>query len=488
MGKSRGRTMSSDAFISIMAGRHIFKPKTDSQPSSIGKKLSPTPFSSPVLLYRYGEKGKWSEREGFYVGNRIYYKYFNGVGYVSTDVDKSLKQGFDYSNIGGGEEILQNAIPDFLKRMEQGVKMKIRPDKVPSPSEQTGKGEFMIQQAPTKGGGSANPVDITTFGGDHYQVTFQKLSDANQHGIYGNAGKRLNADIRKLEAKYNTATTKKRGILQKMANKGLRYFQNRLIVWNKQMAHIQKHFPTHTGTAKGLRGTMDYVSRLGKQATGTYGFGLPPESTRAFNRMRGKPTGYFTENAGKITRTALGNMSEFGGRGGTYTFQLTDYAYTHLSKFKMLSDPRFRWDTRALNKALVVQGHTELAGLLASDSINLDEQGIAMRQFHGQIAYETSKSDKDIKSMTVQNQLTSSMNTAGGRIYPSIDLVAADENFAKYVRDTFVPIVEDEFKRSSQKLDRRLGEGKSFTHKRRKFWALPYLSIADYDIRRHGLD
>ena len=180
-------------------------------------------------------------------------------------------------------------------------------------------------------------------------------------------------------------------------------------------------------------------------------------------------------------------MAEFGA-GVTYTFQLSQYNYAHISKFKMLTKPNFHFDRAALNKALVVEGHTELSGLLAIDSANLDEQAVAMNQFHSQIAYETSKTDDLTETMSIQNQATSKLISGSGRVYPSIDLVHADKDFSKYIRDTVVPTIEDEFKKASRgNVGKKLGSRKSIHIDGKTFWALPYLSIADYDIRRHGI-
>ena len=474
-----------------MAGYHTFRPSMfDSQPA-IAKKVSATAYTGEgggggkVLLYRYGESNSY--REGFFVGNRIWYKYVPKVGKVSDAVDAKIRTG-GVSHQFRGEEILNRVIPDLKQRMERGVHMKIQPDRVPSASEQSLGGSVMQKQTPAKPG-EAQPVDIKTIGGEHYQVTFSRLDEIDHHGIYGAAGRRLSSDIRRLKQQYERSGRSKRGMYQRMANKGLKYFQNRLQIWNAQMATIQRRFPTHSQDAAGLRGSLHYAAMLGKQFGGkgsNYGFALNQASSKQFGLMRGKPTGYFSKNAGSITRTALGNMKEFG-KGVTYTFQLDNYAYAHISKFRMLQRPKIRWDTSALNKALYVTGHDAILGLLASDSANLDEQGIAMRQFHAQIGYETSRTTNSTETMTMQNQITSNLVSKTGRIYPSIDMVQADDDFALYVRDTFVPAIESEFKRNSRNFSNKLGEKKEVKVDNYKMWALPYISVADYDIRRHGI-
>lgn len=473
-----------------MAGYHTFRPSMfDSQPA-IAKKVSATAYTGEgggggkVLLYRYGESNSY--REGFFVGNRIWYKYVPKVGKISDSADAKIRGG-RVSHQFRGEEILNRFIPDLKRRMEQGVHMIIQPDRVPSPSEQSLGGSVMQKQIHAKPG-EAQAVDIKTIGGEDYQVTFSRLDDIDHHGIYGAAGRRLNLDVRRLRQKYEKSGRSKRGMYQRMANKGLKYFQNRLQIWNAQMATIQRRFPTHSQDAAGLRGTLHYASMLGKKfgGTGDYGFALDQASSQQFRMMRGRPTGFFSNNAGTITRTALGNMKEFG-RGVTYTFQLDKYAYTQISKFRMLQRPKIRWDTAALNKAIYVTGHDALLGLLASDSASLDQQGVAMRQFHAQIAYETSRTTDSTETMTMQNQITSNMASKTGRIYPSIDMVQADDDFALYVRDTFVPAIESEFKRNSRNFSSKLGEKREVRVDDYKMWALPYISVADYDIRRHGI-
>lgn len=478
---NRGKQLSKDAFISVMAGYHSFYPKGVNNRPLLNKYTTASPYSSAeqgVTLYKYGTEDSNQERKGLFVGNRIYYKYLPKTGLITSKLDKQIRS----QEVADGSEILRNFIPDLTARMEQGVQRKLKVDKVPSPAEQMSSIGGKAQKAGSADKGAAQPVDVS-IGKEHYQITFSKLSDLGQHGVYGKGGRRLREDIQKLEAKYGSSDKKNKKILQKIADKGLHYFRNRLKVWNSQMAHIQKKFPTHSKTAEGLRGTMHYVSKLGTLGGGDYGF----QVNQGFRNMAGKPTGYFNQNAGNITRTALGNMAEFG-TGVTYTFQLSQYNYAHISRFKMLTKPNFHFDRTALNKALVVEGHTELSGKLAIDSANLDEQGTAMNQFHSQIAYETSKTGDLTETMSIQNQATSKLLSGTGRVYPSIDLVNADRDFSKYIKDTVVPTIEDEFKKASRgNVSRNLGSRKSIHIDGKTFWALPYLSIADYDIRRHGI-
>jgi hypothetical protein len=483
MRANRGKQLSKDAFISIMAGYHSFYPKGVNNRPLLDKYETAAAYSSKeqgVTLYKYGTEESNQERKGLFVGNRVYYKYLPKTGLITSKLDKQIRS----QGVANGSEILRNFIPDLTARMEQGVQRKLKVDKVPSPSEQMSSIGGKAQKAGSGVKGAAQPVDVS-MGKEHYQITFSKLSDLGQHGVYGKAGRRLREDIRKLEAQYGSSDKKNKKTLQKIADKGLRYFQNRLKVWNSQMAHIQKL--TGATTGKELRVDMDDIAKYGvnfnRGRYGNYGF----QVNQGFKNMAGKPTGYFNKNAGNITRTALGNMAEFG-TGVTYTFQLSQYNYAHISKFKMLTKPNFHFDRAALNKALVVEGHTELSGLLAIDSANLDEQAVAMNQFHSQIAYETSKTNNLTETMSEQTQATSTLLSGSTRVYPSIDLVHADKDFSKYIRDEVVPTIEDEFKKASRgNVGKNLGSRKSIHIDGKTFWALPYLSIADYDIRRHGI-
>tara|TARA_R110002020_G_scaffold161725_3_gene347028 strand:- start:3804 stop:5258 length:1455 start_codon:yes stop_codon:yes gene_type:complete len=478
--KSRGQHFSGDSFISIMAGYHVSKPRGLNN-TSLGSKSSAASTTSSLLLYRYGPKdGRIGEPAyGTFVGNRVYYKYANQVEKVSTDLHKQLKTkgGRALGNLNGSS-ILERFVPQLVAAVEAGTgeRINLKPDKVDVASEQLG--SLGMTQKPRTGEGEAQPVDVTTKGGEHYQVTFKRLSDAGHHGIYGKAGKGLNAEVRKLQANYKKSGKSRRGMYQRIANKGLRYFQDRLPVWNKHIDIMQAKKPISTLTASGLRDALD-LKTAGNFDVGAY-------SRKAFNKMKGQPTGRFVKGADVITRTALGNMREFG-RGVSYTFQLGPYHYTHLSKFQMMKN--LRWNEAALNKALVVQGHDALTDILAIESNGLDRAGVTMRQFQAQIAYETSKSTQEVETMTLVNQNTSKLVTGTGRVYPSIDLIQADDDFSKHIKEVVAPEIERQFQKGTQgNLGDKLGNEKAHNVDGVRFWALPYLSIADYDIRRHGKD
>tara|TARA_R110002110_G_scaffold176849_1_gene381224 strand:- start:730 stop:2211 length:1482 start_codon:yes stop_codon:yes gene_type:complete len=487
-GGIHGSTLSRDAFISVMAGYHISKPR--GKDTSIGRKVSARSTTSDVLLYRYGPKdGKHGARAvGTFIGNRVYYRYANTVAKIDSDLHLHLKSkgGRDLGDNLNGSDILARFVPQLVDAVVAGAntKLNLKPDKVDVASEQLS--SLGMTQKPRAGGGEAQPVDVTTRGGEHYQVTFKSLSEYGHHGIYGESGKTLNQDIRRLEKKYKDSGRNRRGMYQKMANKGLRYFQDRLPVWNKHIDMMQKKKPNKTRNASGLRTALDF-SKSGRMDVSANGrMDINRASRKAYGRMVRNSTGNFTKGADTITRTALGNMSEFG-QGVSYTFQLGPYHYTHLSKFQMMKN--LRWKETALNKALVVESHDALTDILAIESDGLDKSDVTMRQFQSQIAYEVTKSTDEIETMTLLNHNTSKLITSTGRVYPSIDMIQADQNFSRHVRDVVAPEIEAQFKSNSHgDLGNKLGQPREHRTNGVRFWAMPYISIADYDIRRHGID
>ena len=116
---------------------------------------------------------------------------------------------------------------------------------------------------------------------------------------------------------------------------------------------------------------------------------------------------------------------------------------------------------------------------------------MAGNQFHAQVASEA-KVEGETRYMSMVNA-----ERAGGtvakfskRIYPSIDLVAANKQMSMFLKTFGVKRVKNWFKsytnRNDSKFVDSLGDKKNIMVDNKKFWALPYISFADYDERRFG--
>jgi len=470
--------LKSEAFISIMAGYHLSKPMHGKSNTALGRKYSATPRTSGVGLYKYGREGLI--KEGIFVGNRVYYKYFPSLGTLSDD-EHARNESYRRQKGLDGNKILERFVPRLVDSVVNKVQagLDLKPDKVPSPTEQMSSIGGVKQRPAGKG---ANPVDVTTKDGRHFQHTFQALSAKDQHGIYGKAGSKLNSDIRILKAQYKNSDKSAAKIADEIAKRGLRYFKQRLPEWNKHMDLMLKpkynKNKFNTKTASGLRDALAWKHHKNRRGDTN----ILRTALKGLKVVSDTAVGKFQKHADTITRTALGNMGEFG-QGVTYTFFINKYQYAHISRFRMTQD--LRWDTAALDKGIAVTQHDALTDILTLQSNGMSDKEVTMRQFQSQIAYETSLSSKAVSTMTLQCQNTAALKTASGKIYPSIDIIQANKKFSKYIRDEVVPEIENQFKlETSGDLSTRLGETIAT---RPPMWAIPYISIADYDIRRHGI-
>ena len=140
-----------------------------------------------------------------------------------------------------------------------------------------------------------------------------------------------------------------------------------------------------------------------------------------------------------------------------------------------------------MRHAEVVQGHDSLSAQLAVDLGAKSEYEVASKMFHAQIA-----SEAKVEGDKTQMMKLISTNAAGAksktRWYPSIDLVHADKQLSKWLSTNGVKRVKKWFRKytanNDNTMSKALGPKRSFEVGEETFWALPYLSFADYDIRR----
>ena len=491
-------TRAGDAFITMLAGYQVYKSKSFSGSSIlIGKEKTAQARSASLIAsyYIYKDKDKKTKPvKNMYVGNRTFYKYVDDrdLDIVSDLVHRNVRTTFRGKKYKG-DKILQNFFPDLTNRLKQdGDKIAIGSAAISTPSERLealGDKQLMMNNSTERGKmESADPVDVM-HKGRGYQVTFSPLTAADHHGLYGAGHKAMMDDF----AKYKNQNLKEDELDNKRAKRALSYFRDRLTVFNRAMKQMQKIPLTKTMTGQDTSRLRQSILQAGGGRMKTYK-GFQVENRRGFNKMAGNVTGFFNKSAASFVRTALGKKN-FGAdtAGVTYTFPLSKspadaYKFVHLSNFQLHTRMGFiQFNKRALRSAKVVEGHDSLSAQLAADLHGHTEYSVASRMFNAQVASEAKVigDTTEVMKMTATEAAGAKAKT---RWYPSIDLVHADKQLSHFLRNQGTEMVERWFKSYTStgdtKFSKALGQRRNFDVKGEQFWALPYISFADYDIRR----
>lgn len=500
------QTRAGQAFISMLAGYQLYAPRDDSQIKINHVRTSSSTTSGmeiPVTQWWRQDSEGWGKsnpREALYVGNLIYYKYAEPVSTVSNKTEFNAIGEFRSSNLDGGP-IFERFFPEMVARLKQaGHKIPLPGEEkgVSTPSERMGAIGAPIS-APRKDPRDADPIDVI-HKKQAYQVTFTALTTKGHHGLYGKAFDAMKADF----ARYRNMNLTTAARHQMMANRALQYFQGRLVTWNRAMAQMQVGRKRgYDSGAKGSRGALGAESlRMsllqaggGADAMRRLVYGFRVLNRRGFNQIAGNPTGFFGRTAADFVRTALGrfNFQRYR-RGVIYTFPLSDnpqdrFKHVHLGLFKLFSrNGMIQFDQRALNMARVVTGFDSLSSIMGSDLRHQTEHSVTANQFAAQVASEAKVTDTSTRFMTLQTtQAAGALSGLKKRMYPHIDIIHANKQMSNHLKKFGVKKVKRWFKsylnKSDSKLSQALGRRKNFRVNNRTFWALPYLSFADYETR-----
>ena len=491
-------TRAGDFFISMLAGYQVYKSKSLSGSSIfIGKEKTAQARSTSriVSYYLYQDKDqKTKPVKNMYVGNRTFYKYVEDrdLDIVSNAVHRDVRTTF--ANRGySGDGILQNFFPDLTNRLtKDGDKIPIGSRAISTPSERIeslGDKQLFMDNSTERGKQeSADPVDVM-HRGRGYQVTFSPLTASDHHGLYGAGHKAMMDDF----ASYKNQNLTENELDDKRAKRALSYFRDRVVVFNRAMKQMQKIPLKGPMTARDTSRLRQTILQAGGGRMKTFE-GFQVESGRGFNKMAGNVTGFFNKSAASFVRTALGKKN-FGAytAGVTYTFPFSKspadaFKFVHLGNFQLHTRMGFiQFNKRALRTAKVVEGHDSLSAQLAADLHGHSEYSVASRMFNAQVASEAKVAGDttEVMKMTATEAAGAKAKT---RWYPSIDLVHADKQLSHFLANQGTEMVERWFKSYTStgdtKFSKALGKRRNFNVKGQQFWALPYISFADYDIRR----
>ena len=479
-----------DAFISMLAGYQVFRPKGTSRFLTGRIQQAATNTSkSPVNLWYNKDLDKY--RQGLYVGNKVFYKYLDTVGSVSNDDDAAvlgeMRNGLGLS----GGEILNRFLPELNKQLERAG------DTIPIASSEKGitapqerLGPFGKESRAARPDGGADPVDIV-FKGNRYQTTVTPLDRAQHHGLYGRGHANMLQDF----SKYDNTIQDKTKRQEAKAQRALMYFRDRLGVFNRAIKQMQVfpmkgtklRAPMAEAIRSNLRDAGSSMRTVDGQRRRVY-HGFQVLNRQGFNRMAGNVTGFMTKPAIDFVRTALGNFGQYQ-NGVTYAFPLgreDRFANVHISAFQLIQYGGYiQFNRSALNSAVIVRGYDAMSSTLAKGLSDQSEYDVVSKQFASQVAVNAKFEGNEIQMMTMYNATTGGATSASHRLYPQIDMVNADRQLSKWLKTEGTKRVEDWFKsytnREAKFVDHLEGLEKPKQIKGKTYWALPYIAIADYD-------
>lgn len=462
-----------EPIISLITGYQRYVSKAENLDIHVESRK--TPLSRHFKLYKV--KGK--EKLGQYVGNHQIINRYHNVEGISEKQEIQMNSVFQGKFTQRSQKLL-NSIASRYQRPSTYSGTAVPVINVPAGEEQTKAIGGAGQDTRGRPVGGAQGIDIKESYGN-LQVTTQRLNQMGHHSIHsaGQVGKTLQDNIKSI--KENNVDSEDRD--KKIAQEGYTYFQDRMTEWNVILKNIQ--FDKKRMTASAVRTSVSKGTQSNIQSTAVNGF----------KDMVANNTGFMSENAGQITSTALGNIGDFG-QGVSYSFVIDDFKHAILQKFTMKrGKDGLAWDRSALKKDLteVVYGYMATDGY---DSVNMgvgyDNDSAAVRSF-AQTALMGNKNTINTEIMSAYSLNSSALKTNAGTLQADIDLIHANKELARHIRDELLPSIKYQLGQDSKKFSRQLlgkpvdmSQGILQANRKAKIWAAPYLSVADYSYQAFG--
>ena len=356
---------------------------------------------------------------------------------------------------------------------------------VPTAEEQTksigGKGQAKTPY------GAPGEVDIETQkqGFKHIQVTTDRLSKLNQHGVYGKSGlgKNMQNKIKKIksDAKKESWSADKK--YKKIAKEGLTYFRKRLPMWNLAMKKMQTIIATNpTATLGNPNELRDALSGAVKHSPG-----IDIKAMDGFEKLQRSmgSSGFFNSAAFTVTGQALANFDKYL-EGVHYSYTMDAGVHALIGLFQLESTPLIQFNTKEMNQAHVVYGLDATTHMFAKGLTSADAYFVNSTRTHAQTFAETKVTTGTGAVGSLLTTGAAGLNTGTGKVLPSINVFAANKELSEYVSKTFIPEMQSLASKNARSFPASsiLGPRKQRTMRGIKMWALPYLSVFDGFKRR----
>ena len=443
------------------------------------------PYTEPVSLYKRNN----GFAKGIYKGNFILYRYYN-----ETDLDK-LNMSPDRFAMGtaglGGDGIVDSALGHIAKDIKNSSFSYV---------EQFERGSKAVEEQPMVPGmqvperpeavagirGRPHGVDIQ-IGNKNFQVTntkfLAKMGPEGHHGIE-NAGRERARLTKAFTSAKNDESLTDEERYKKMASAGLRYFKDQINNVNKIMMSMQnnKKLTARDMGSKIKAGTMNPTDN-------------PKSKAREFMVKGGNLS---MQNAMiQFTKTALFNVDRYQ-QGVYYTIPLTDVkggdepVYANIGQFRLNRRGKIKFNTGALKHAEVEYGLDATTRELLMLNSNLNAYDINAARTHGQMFSDIKATTDNITINAMTAGAISSTLANGGKIHPTIDLMAADKALAEAVagKGGLLEFIRDASEESSKSFSANsiLGVNKKVRMAGISLWALPYLTVYDGKAMRFGVN
>jgi len=475
-----------EPIFSVGAGYQAYFPKSQMAQSVtvgnlrediMGKKDTQTLFYES----KYGDRLNATPVEGFYPGNYILSQRYlkKDVGYLTTNEKDSFISNFRSTVTGKASALLNeytdNIQPDFTNVMPRALK---------TAKVDAGEEQYKVvggEKAP-QGQFGAKSIDMVKVPGlGNVQVTTQRLTHKGHHGLYGKHHTDMQTKITTARQNFKKHNDEER-MYKDIAKAGLTYFKKSVNTWNKALASIKKELERAGKPVK-----EETISKEIRRIRGDKKYDRTGEAKKAISRMSTSASQFQTQQASKIVLQAIGNLSQFGGTGVMYSYQLEPYVYAAFGQF-IMDESSFQFRRDALDTGVVFSSVYDFTDM-QYDMVGSVQQVAMARAFA-----HTAFSVQGVEGKTELNALNS--GHVGGqfgnhiRFMSSIDFKHASENMHKLITDGLIPEVRKVMNKAGKKYssNRLTNFNTKVPIQRKKFgWALPYITIFDTEMEKFGV-
>ena len=445
------------------------------------------PYTEPVPLYKKGENNFVF---GSYKGNYILYRYYRkenlGKLGLSPDRFRMLTAGL------GGDEIIDRAlghIASDLKNSNFSYTGEFD-EEIRAVEEQPMVPGMQVPERPAgvEGvRGRAHGVDIR-IGNKNFQVTnttfLAKMGAEGHHGIENSGRERAKLTQAFTAAKNDESLTAEERY-QKMADAGLTYFKNQTNNVNQIMLSMQENKNKHSARDVGSRIKAETFNPTDN----------PKSKAREFMVKGGNLS---MKNAMiEFTKTALFNVDTYR-QGVYYTIPLTNVkggdepVYANIGQFRLSRMGKIRFLKGPLKEAHVEYGLDATTRELLAQNSSLEAYDVNAARTHGQMFADVKATTDNITVNAITTGAISATLSNSKKIYPTIDLLAADKALSEAVggKGGLLEFIRDASEESSKSFSANhiLGVDKERLVGGVSMWALPYVSVYDGRAMRFGVN
>ena len=436
--------------------------RTKSQAGSAGR-----PITDAIPLWKRGGDFAY----GYYKGNYILYKYYRKDYLEESGIDPQRFR----TQLEFGDSIINRALSKITDSVNNSEFSYVRKfdRSLKSVEEQP---MAYGQSVPESPEGAGQGVDMKV-GNKNFQVTYMKfLSDSAHHGIE-KGGEARNTMVKAVSAANKDTNLTQHQKYKQIANAGLNYYRTQISQVNKVMLSMQSD---KAFSAKGLRSEMKSQTQ---------------SPSKKVKEIRNKANVLMMREAMiGFTKTALSNVDKY--RQGVYytlPIELSPPVHAEIGQFKLSKRGKIRFNEGALKEANVRYGLDATSGHIIRINNDLKTYDLNAARTFGQVFADVGASANNVTVGAITSGTLSGTLSNSGKIYPSIDIMAAGEELSAAIggKDGLLDFIKDgSIKATSKFSTNHILGGKADYQKMimegQTFWGLPYLTIYSGRAMRYG--